>query len=213
MSRKPMMRDLITAFSAEARQRMTSAGWRKHTGDVFTLDLGHGFFAWLGLNRATKYHPLEVNPVMGLRYEPLEDLISDLFGEKPTRLRTATLSSPIGYLTPQRMFLQLEIASIEDALPAADKLRDLVHKYGLPIAQQHANPDAVLVALHTGTPLANHQRPRILIPALHLLHGDIPEARRALHLGQAAYTGTDSLAARHYQRFADALNARLDQAS
>ena len=69
------MRDLITAFSAAARTQMAQAGWRKRGGaDIFTLDLGEGYLAWLGLNRASQYHLLKVNPVAGLRYEPLERL-------------------------------------------------------------------------------------------------------------------------------------------
>ncbi|MER6058920.1 hypothetical protein [Streptomyces albidoflavus] len=75
-----MMRDLITAFSTDTRDRMTSAGWRKRTGDIYTHDLGDGFHAWVGLNRASKHHPLKINPVVGLRYDPLERLLADIAG-------------------------------------------------------------------------------------------------------------------------------------
>lgn len=33
---------------------MRAAGWRKRGGDIFTLDLGDGFHAWLGLNKSTR---------------------------------------------------------------------------------------------------------------------------------------------------------------
>jgi hypothetical protein len=80
-----MMRDLILAFGAAARDRMTAAGWRRRSGDIYTLDLGEGHLAWLRLNRATKHHQLEINPVMGLRYDPLERLLAELQEANTTR--------------------------------------------------------------------------------------------------------------------------------
>jgi hypothetical protein len=85
-----MMRDLIAAFSTAARDRMTGAGWRKRTGDIYTHDIGDGFHAWVGLNHASKHHPLKINPVVGLRYDPLERLLADITGT--TSPRTATIA-------------------------------------------------------------------------------------------------------------------------
>jgi hypothetical protein len=107
------MHDLIAAFSVAGRDQMKSAGWRKRTGDIFTYDPGNGYLAWLGLNRATKYHPLRVNPVIGVRYERLERLMSELQGER--RYTSCTVSKPIGYSTPSNSFLQLEVATVENS--------------------------------------------------------------------------------------------------
>src|SRR4051794_2937696 len=98
-----MMRDLISAFNAASHQRMKELGWRKLGGnEIFTRDLDEGFVAWLGLNRATRYHPLKINSVAGVRYEPLQLLLADLVGQD--RNSAATLSKPIGYLTPSNTF-------------------------------------------------------------------------------------------------------------
>ncbi|MBS2546944.1 hypothetical protein KGQ19_08680 [Catenulispora sp. NL8] len=206
-----MMRDLISAFRAAAKDRMTAAGWRKRSGDIYTLDLGDGFHAWLGLNKATRALPLQVNPVVGLHYEPLEQLVAELLGTPPT---TGTLSRPVGYLTPENRFLQLEIATSEQAEPAAGRLRDLVDAYGLPFARRYADSDALLAALRTTHFVANPDRKNLLIPALHLLRGELQEARDRLADGLAAY-GNDATIpiAAEYQLFANHLTERLTAAS
>jgi len=203
------MRDLISAFRAAAKDRMTAAGWRKRSGDIYTLPLDEGFHAWLGLNTATTYHPLKVNPVVGLHYEPLERLLAELRGTKPA-LATATLSTPVGYLTPDNRFLQLEIAADDQAGPAAERLHQLVSDYGLPFARRFAAVDALLSAFHTTDYVANPERKRLLIPALHLLNGQSGEARAELALGLATYQPYATPVADEYRHFASRLTARLD---
>lgn len=203
-----MMRDLITAFGSAARVRMTGAGWRKRAGDIYTHDLGDGFHAWVGLNRASKHHPLRITPVAGLRYDPLEQLLADLTGSgSPT---SATIARPVGYLAPGHSFLQLQVADTGDAERAAGELHDLVQGYGLPFAQQHANTGALLTALRVGGNVPNPDRTRILIPALHFLRGDIDQTRSCLAHGLSHYgqdMGMPVVA--EYHRFANALTTRL----
>jgi hypothetical protein len=71
-------RNLIDALSAAAKDRLTAAGWRKRSGEIYTYGLADGFHAWLGLNRSTKYRPIAINPTAGLHYEPLERLMQEL---------------------------------------------------------------------------------------------------------------------------------------
>ncbi|WP_152626833.1 hypothetical protein [Streptacidiphilus carbonis] len=100
------------------------------------FDLGDGFQAWLGLKRASKHHPLAINPVVGLRYDPAERLLAGLLGELPGP--SATIAWPVGYLTPRNRFLQLKVSTEDDAEPAAEELLELVYDYGLPFARHHA---------------------------------------------------------------------------
>jgi hypothetical protein len=205
-----MMRDLIAAFDAAALERMPG-GWRRHRGGgLFTLSLGDGFAAWLGLNSATQHHPLQINPVVGLRCDPLERLVADLTARKSDPSIT-TLSSPIGYLTPQNAFLQLEVTAAEDVLPAVDRLVGLMELYGLPYARRHASLDMLLAALQEGGNVANPDRTKLLIPALLFLTGAHEQAEYTLQQGCDHY-GDDLaiLVVRQYREFAHALKLRMD---
>ncbi|MFC1437357.1 hypothetical protein ABUW04_03715 [Streptacidiphilus sp. N1-10] len=203
-----MMRDLIAAFSTATRDRMTGAEWRKRTGDIYTHDLGDGFHAWVGLNRASKQYPLKINPVVGLRYDPLERLLADITGARSQT--AATIAQSVGYLTPGNSFLQLQVTEPDDAGQVADELHDLVETYGLPFARQHANTDALLTALRAGGNVPNPDRARLLIPALHFLRGATDETRAGLAQGLAHYGQSTSMpVVAEYHRFANALTTRL----
>lgn len=203
-----MMRDLIAAFSTAVRDRMTGAGWRKRTCDIYTHDLGDGFHAWVGLNHASKHHPLKINPVVGLRYDPLERLLADITGT--TSPRTATIARPVGYLTAGNSFLELRVAEPGDAERAAEELHELVATYGLPFARQHASTDALLTTLQAGGNVPNPERTRMLIPALHCLLGEANETRSGLAQGLAHYgQNTSTPVVAEYHRFANALATRL----
>ncbi|MFF4648251.1 hypothetical protein [Streptomyces sp. NPDC001389] len=198
------MGDLIAAFRAAARAGLTGAGWRKSAGDVYFLDLGGGFQAWVGLNKASRHHPLKINPVVGLRYDPLERLVTDLLGQPPGR--AVTIARPVAYLTPGNTFLQLTVAAERDAGPAADELCGLVDAYGLPFARRHADPDALTGALEAGGNVPNPDRVRLLLPAMHVLQGRIEDARASLDLGLAHFQDTIAgPAAAEFRLFAAAL--------
>jgi hypothetical protein len=63
------MRDLISAFSGAVKARLVRAGWKKRTGTSSPWTSVTGFSAWLGLNSATKWHPLQIHPVPGVRHD------------------------------------------------------------------------------------------------------------------------------------------------
>lgn len=198
------MRDLIAACSAAARGRLSEAGWRKRSGDIHTFDLGEGFHAWLGLNRASKQHPLAINPVVGLRYDPAELLLAELLSERPRP--SATIARPVGYLTPQNRFLQLRVSTEDDVEPAADQLLELVNDYGLPFARLHGNPEALAAAVEADGNVPNPERARLLLPALQHLQGREEAARESLFIGLSHYPDdTAGPAAAEYHRLTAAL--------
>jgi hypothetical protein len=123
------MRDLIDAFGAEAVAHLKQAGWRKRAGWIFTRELDEEFLLWLGLNRATKYHPLGINPVVGIRYQPLERLLAELRGAKPHTYIPPTISTPLGYLTDENRYLELKVSRVEEAATVALELTRLVETY------------------------------------------------------------------------------------
>ncbi|GAB2897116.1 hypothetical protein GCM10027074_75590 [Streptomyces deserti] len=195
---------------------MTDAGWRKRAGDIYSLELGNGFHARLGLNRASKHVPLKINPVVGLRYHPVEQLVAELLGE-PMGF-SATIARPVGYLTPSRSFLQLQlqlqVAAEADAEPVAEELVALVNDYGLPFARRHADPDALAAMIVAGGNVPNPDRARLLLPALQFLQGRKEEARASVAVGLDHFPDSCAgPASAEYHRFAAGFTARAGRAS
>jgi hypothetical protein len=191
---------------------LTSQGWRKRTGEIYTFDLTDGFHGWLGLNRATKYRPLQINPVVGLRHEPLMRLIDELSGTKQ-RYVAATISSPVGYLTPEHRFLQLSVDSLADVDVAADELVRLVEKYGLPFARAHASTAELERALRDGTYLVVREYAIKRLPALLAVAGRHDEARTVADSYLASISSRRDPAAEHDRAFAAALASWIESKS
>jgi len=71
---------------------------------VFTIDLAPHVLGWLGLNRATRHRApgeIEINPVIGVRFQEVERLVAELRGEKFHAYAPPTVSTPIGYVMPE----------------------------------------------------------------------------------------------------------------
>ena len=96
------MRETVSAFEAATRTRLVGAKWKRKRS-TYQKDLGEDFFAWLGLNRATKYFPVIINPVIGLCHEPTMRLEAELYGRDP-RDPSPTIFTAIGDLCPGRLF-------------------------------------------------------------------------------------------------------------
>lgn len=206
----PPVRDLIKAFSEAVRPRLTSRGWRKRSGEIYTFDLSDGFYGWLGLNRAANYRPLQINPVVGLRYEPLMRLVAELYAHKERYGPSVTISSPVGYLTPERRFLQLSIDSFADVDVAADELARLVDDYGLPFARNHATLRNLERAMEDGKFVAGPEDAMRRLPALHAVSGRYDEARAAAANFRSSLSDRSDLAAQQGRAYLAALTAWID---
>lgn len=206
-----MMRDLISAFNAASHQRMKELGWHKLGGnEIFTRDLDEGFVAWLGLNRATRYHPLKITPVVGVRYEPLQLLLADLVGQDHSL--APTLSKPIGYLTPSNTFLQLEVAHADEAAGAAERLVELVEHYAVPFGQRFTDLDNLASAVRESSYIPSREQRRLLLPAFLYLRGRHDEALAELQEGTSAYAANPEWpVSQEHRRFAEALTTLIDQ--
>lgn len=205
----PPLKPVIDAFSASARSVLEADGWRKRRGDIYTLGDGD-FLGWLGLNRATKYAPMKVNPVVGVRHQPTELTVAQLLGESPHAYLPPTISSPIGYLRPESKYCELTVESPGDADRAAGELGELLRAYAVPFIQQHSTTTALAAALRrrlTANP------PEYRAPIAVALSGDLEAARSEIEAALEARTTRFDAEAERYRAFARAAQTWLDKLS
>jgi hypothetical protein len=82
-------------------------GFKKRAGEIFTMGLSHDVIGWLGLNRATRHRQrgeVEIYPIVGVRHQEVERLVSELRGDRFHSYVPCTLSTPVGYLLPQQAY-------------------------------------------------------------------------------------------------------------
>lgn len=196
----PPLASVVAAFSGAAQERLEGMGWRKRAGDVYTLDRGD-LLGWLGLNRATKYEPMTVNPVVGVRHQETEAKVADLRGEKPHPYIPPTISSPIGYLRIGRYY-EVTVASVTDAARAADELANLIEQDAHPFIERHLTVAAIIDGLETERLSASPIEYRL--PVLLTIAGDSERARQVLDAGVAGRANRVDAEAEQYRAFAAA---------
>ncbi len=202
------MKASLSTFTQGVNDRLAQHGWRKRAGEIFTRGNGE-FIGWLGLNRATKYEPIGINPVVGIRYQPLERQVALLMGTKPHAYVPPTLSSPVGYLRPEAAYLEVKFASEEEAARAVSQVTDLVSRFGHPFIDRMSSATEVCRSLEAGEYLTVRQYADYRLPVLYALMGD-PEAAAAAVLVRVLDRKTRSDAeADAYRSFAGAVDEWL----
>lgn len=201
------MREVIAAFSKAAAAALISDGWRKRTGQILTRDFGNGTAAWLGLNRATKYSPMQVHPVAGVRHEATMCLRDECSGQLGPPSVAPTLSEPVAYLGPT--IPDLLLADQADVPLVVAELMGIVEARALPFAESLRDPDAQLEALRLRRHLVVKEYAIELRPAMLAALGRRAEALDALDEELGTLGDRDDAAAAAHRAFGNALRTRL----
>lgn len=81
-----------------AEEPLRAKGMRKHKQGIFTREINEDVNGVVGFNCATK-GGLSINPIIGVRHEPLERLLAELKGCDFIPYNADTIAFPIGYLS------------------------------------------------------------------------------------------------------------------
>jgi len=204
VTNRPMdrYRDAIVAALAKI-------GLKKRAGYVFTLDLAPNVLGWLGLNRATRHHgpgEVEINPIIGVRFQDIERLVAECRGEKFHAYQPPTIGSPLGYLTPQNKYMAWMFVPGRSEEVATD-MANAIAMHGVPFMRSALDLADVRPRLQERFGVADQLDYRR--PAASLLAGDVEQARALLDNSLATLGARTDLAAEDFRRFAKSLRGRL----
>jgi uncharacterized protein YqcC (DUF446 family) len=146
----------------------------------FSKALGKDTSGYLGLNVATRlpHHRIGIAPIVGVIHAPLEALVQELSKSSPF-VNDVTLTSAVGYLTPQAKFLQWVFDPALTDLVESEiaKMIRAVREYGLPFMEEHTNLSQIIAELEAKRFTVNQVR-RYRLPAAYLLARRKQEALR-----------------------------------
>jgi hypothetical protein len=193
----------------DVRPRLETLGFRRRRGGVFTIAVGPGIFGWLGLNRGTKHlarGEVEINPVVGVRFEEVERLFELCLPEDPDKHVTPTISSPLGYLLPEKRFTTWLLSHGDNSVASATMVRAIT-EYGLPFMRSVPDLRTLRQKMDARTGIED-----VLVykrPVAAYLDGDRESARELLDRSVAALGVRTDPAAEHFKEFARRLRERL----
>lgn len=176
---------------------------------MFTFDLAPGVLGWLGLNSATKHRgpgEVEINPVIGVRFQEVERLVAECRGDKFHAYLPPTVCSPLGYLMPENKYISWVFAPGRSEEVATD-MTNAIATHGLPFMRSVVDLAELRRRLH-GRCGFDHQL-AYRRPAAAFLAGDMDQARALLNDTIADLGARTDLAAADVRKFAESLRNRL----
>lgn len=184
----------------------------RKSGLVYTFPLSDGMTGWVGLNIATSRSDgrIGVNPVVGVRSEQVEGLVKQL-GVETRGGPAATVSTALGYLMPEKKFLEwlFDQSPDFDYVSEAKKIALAIGIYGIPFMRATASLGAVIDNLEH-LRFSFKESAMYRLPAAYILADKLDFAVSYVNDQLRAMAGRQDDAARRYGEFARAL---LEKAS
>jgi hypothetical protein len=195
-----------------AQHDLGGIGMVKRQAWVFTCPLTNECLGWVGLNRAIKSQKglLEINPVIGVRYQPLEKLLSDLIGEEFHSYLPPTVSVHLGYLMPQERYTPWLFRTGESDSETMSSMLTAISRFGLKFMHENASLDHLcrtLASSKIGIPEQVNYR----LPLAHLLSGQVSKAEHSLQAKLQEMGNRSDAQAEKYRAFALRLAEKLAQ--
>jgi hypothetical protein len=191
MLTKDVLRCIVNPLKAQ--------GFRRGRHGVLLRPIRSGFETFIGLNTATHRGDglVGINPVMGLRDDEVEHLVTELTGHPSI----VTLTVSLGYLMPERRYIEWTFGAPKQE--TADELLYCIRTYGCPAMESLASREAVIDAFKE----RQNRGPTSLyrqysLPVAYLLHGDRDSALREIRDELASMSGRTDEAAKLYRLFA-----------
>jgi hypothetical protein len=188
---------------------LTELGFKKRGGEVFTMDLAPGVLGWLGLNRATRHRApgdVEINPVVGVRFQDVERIVAECRGVKFHAYEPPTISSPLGYVMPETSY-KAWVFRTQASEKVALEMTHAIKTHGLPSMRSVVDLSE-LCRRFEEVPGFEHQ----LVyrrPVGVLLAGDAQRAHALLDETLVAIGSRNDAAAVDFKSFAAAFRSRL----
>jgi hypothetical protein len=180
-------------------------GFHRGVYGVLLRPVCPGFEMSVGLNTATHRDDglVGINPVVGMRQDAVENLVSELTGHRSV----ATLSTSLGYLMPERRYIEWAFGTAD--LSIAMSLRDSLRMFGYPAMESLSSSDAIIESLQKCRMTLNEDR-RYRLPAAYLLQGKKDIAIQELHRELENIGERTVLAAAEFRRFAEKLEKKAN---
>ena len=147
-------------------------------------------------------------PSVGVTHEPLEKLLAQLSGRRPGRFLPATISTPLGYVTPMAKFLKYTFDPRSMVANEAETLLQTIERFGVKWMESNQSLDLLMQGLVTYK-YASRDRARLRIPLIYYVKKDYASARASITDGLREIGEERNQYSDEYRQFAAGLLKRL----
>ncbi len=193
-----------------AREELLVRGYKKRTGQIFTLELSTEFLGWLGLNRAVNRGDgsMAINPVVGVRFQVLEHTLARIMDEDPQTYVPPTISINVGYLMPESTYQTWVFEERADNQKTMVEMLSAVEKYGRPFMISMADLESIQRAFEAKEYSLPENR-KYRLPLIYHMRGEGDRVHAELQKELTEIGEREDLAAQQYRQFAERLKSQL----
>lgn len=194
------MRDLRMLVDEALEERLIKLGFTKARDGVFLREIAPDVSGWVGIGLAARKRGdgVDADPMVGVRYEPVERLVPS------AAVHDATVFRPLYELIAEGGYMTWAFDQ-ENINEQADALAKAIQEIAGPFMESLASPEAIEKAL-TSWAFADVRRRRL--PAFRLAEGDVAGAQEELGRQKARLEEEhDPAMLEEYDRFARELLA------
>ncbi|MHC4621275.1 MAG: hypothetical protein ACYTEQ_26305 [Planctomycetota bacterium] len=187
------------------RERLEKLGMRKRRGDYYTLELNSEVIGIVDLSPShyNRGRLLTINPIIGVRHQPLEKLLAELKEEKFHSYIPPTILIPIGYLMPSKSFITWKFMFDINYEVIVDDMINAIKKYGFAYMDDHKTLEAIFDSIIYG--YRKDQPTWYLIPVGYYLLGDSKKAKKYINNKVNEIRDYPDMILKNYQKFASNL--------
>lgn len=201
MTMPRVSKKLVTSIFALAKARLLRAGFQGRKPGIFTMAVSDGVLGWVGLNTAHREGGiLEVGPVIGVRHQALEVLVSECLGVASGDFHSPSVSVSIGYLMDDKRYRAWSFEEQAANSETVDEMCEAIEEFGVKFMRSHSELPAILASLANpalGIPHQNSYR----VPAALFLLSREAEAKEAIKSLLAGLGERQDLAATSVREF------------
>ncbi len=161
----------------------------------------------LGFSQSEFANAFHVTPFIGVRFEPIEELINELLDRQSSA--APTIRGQIGWLMPDKRDHYWNFKSENDILPFTNEIMIAIQDYGLPFIRSRCTLPAVTEILAQQPRLSIKEHRQMSLPVAYYLLGDFEQSRKILDKTVIEYGDATYPLAMTYRRFATRLCERL----
>lgn len=189
--------DLVT-------QDLSDLGFKKRQREILTCDLNEESIGWIGLNHGIGEGIVSINPVIGIRHQPLEKLVAEISGDKFHPYLPPTISTPLGSFLPKNQYPLWEFAEGCDNYKTEKDMIRKIKKCAIPFMRSHATFETMVPLLIEDRLAPSELQVMKRIPAAYYLAGQKKMANKVLKSELKEFAGENHPAAQEYRQYVKA---------
>lgn len=200
-------------FDDEIAIRLIHLGFPKCPSGHYRKDLAPGVFGHFGYALYTDRRTGEVRawPVVGVRFQSVEKLLSELREKEFDEYGTFTIGRPLGFFMEQWDLAEWSVDSPNDLPGVADEVVAALQAYGMPFITSHTSLQEAISVMSPENFGGGHDGEKLA--ASYFLLGEYEKARCVLNHQAERYAKGNYPGAEDFRQFARNLRERIDSCS